>query len=336
MSNISNISDQKFGRLTALYVDTDSNKKKRCWVCKCECGKITSVVTNNLKSGITRSCGCLAKENTSKMAKNRLNNKLTDKERDNLVLLWKSGLSTGEISKIVNITHSSVASALKTRNINTTDGGIRVKKNEFLLLENAFNNNNEETDYWGGFLAADGYMRKSNIDIILELKGSDVDHLFKLQKFIGSKHKITNSSKFTKNGNFCELRKFSFRSKHIAKILQDRYNIINKKSLTYSVPEEMKFNHNFWRGMIDGDGSLYIQRKTLILYMCGTKNVCESFLEFCKTFGNTTASVRRHGKIYDVSIAKKELVKNVLNKIYKNNIISLDRKYKIYKDYYEL
>lgn len=53
------ITNCKFGRLTALYPYNNNYKK---WVCLCDCGKETIVDKNNLTSGNTSSCGCLREE----------------------------------------------------------------------------------------------------------------------------------------------------------------------------------------------------------------------------------------------------------------------------------
>lgn len=56
----------KYGRLTVLYRDTEWDKVKNNrtvkWVCQCDCGNLTSVYSNKLRSGHTQSCGCLQKE----------------------------------------------------------------------------------------------------------------------------------------------------------------------------------------------------------------------------------------------------------------------------------
>lgn len=61
----------KFGRLTVIekaesYVSPLGNKQGR-WKCLCECGNISIVHTSNLSRGISTSCGCFAKENTSRV-----------------------------------------------------------------------------------------------------------------------------------------------------------------------------------------------------------------------------------------------------------------------------
>ena len=52
---------QQFGRLTVIE-NLSGGKKK----CKCQCGNIVEVKTDNLTSGNTQSCGCYQKDQTSK------------------------------------------------------------------------------------------------------------------------------------------------------------------------------------------------------------------------------------------------------------------------------
>lgn len=50
----------KFGRLTVIG-EGKREKGVYKWKCKCECGNITFVDSNKLRSGHTKSCGCLQK-----------------------------------------------------------------------------------------------------------------------------------------------------------------------------------------------------------------------------------------------------------------------------------
>lgn len=56
------IMGERFGRLTAIKFVGMNSLKKAVWECKCDCGNVTKVVSGNLKSGTTRSCGCLKRE----------------------------------------------------------------------------------------------------------------------------------------------------------------------------------------------------------------------------------------------------------------------------------
>jgi hypothetical protein len=55
------LTGQRFSRLTALYIDARSGTH-RAWVCSCDCGESVSVLTSELISESTKSCGCLKKD----------------------------------------------------------------------------------------------------------------------------------------------------------------------------------------------------------------------------------------------------------------------------------
>lgn len=61
----------RFERLTALQESVkDPRYTGRTWLCRCDCGKEVLAWTGNLKSGNTKSCGCLQAELT--IERNRL------------------------------------------------------------------------------------------------------------------------------------------------------------------------------------------------------------------------------------------------------------------------
>lgn len=63
MSKLIDLTGQKFGRLVVLRKAATSRMTR--WVCECECGLEITAVGENLKSGNTRSCGCLKREDMS-------------------------------------------------------------------------------------------------------------------------------------------------------------------------------------------------------------------------------------------------------------------------------
>lgn len=56
------LSRHKFSRLTVIKQSGKNKHGQIMWLCKCHCGKETVVPGHCLKSGNTRSCGCLQKE----------------------------------------------------------------------------------------------------------------------------------------------------------------------------------------------------------------------------------------------------------------------------------
>lgn len=56
------ISNKRFGRLVAVELVAQDDSWNDKYLCKCDCGNQTIVLKLSLKSGDTRSCGCLMRE----------------------------------------------------------------------------------------------------------------------------------------------------------------------------------------------------------------------------------------------------------------------------------
>ena len=56
------LTDQSFGRLTALEDVGKDKHGNRLWQCKCSCGRNTTKPASNLLRGHTTSCGCLKEQ----------------------------------------------------------------------------------------------------------------------------------------------------------------------------------------------------------------------------------------------------------------------------------
>jgi len=61
-----NLTGQVFGRLTAISLHRELGRSGK-WECICQCGKTTYVTTDQLRSGKTKSCGCLMVEGSIKV-----------------------------------------------------------------------------------------------------------------------------------------------------------------------------------------------------------------------------------------------------------------------------
>ena len=76
MAKFLDLTGQRFGKLTVIKFSKDvqsGNRKRKYWLCRCDCGNIKEVRTDCLTSGNVKSCGCLHIENSYK--------NLTDKYR---------------------------------------------------------------------------------------------------------------------------------------------------------------------------------------------------------------------------------------------------------------
>jgi hypothetical protein len=59
----------RFGRLRVIRLSPIRKCKQRVWVCQCDCGDSKEILAENLKTGASRSCGCIRVEMATEKAK---------------------------------------------------------------------------------------------------------------------------------------------------------------------------------------------------------------------------------------------------------------------------
>lgn len=82
MAKLINLIGKKFGKLTVIKRDTNKNNGVY-WVCLCDCGNYTTVRSDSLLQGITKSCGCFQKEQVKKSCKKNFTKHGLSKSRIN-------------------------------------------------------------------------------------------------------------------------------------------------------------------------------------------------------------------------------------------------------------
>ena len=60
----SNLTGQRFSRLVVQSICRQDDSNRMHWLCLCDCGNTIVARADNLKQGLTRSCGCLRIETT--------------------------------------------------------------------------------------------------------------------------------------------------------------------------------------------------------------------------------------------------------------------------------
>jgi len=64
MRRLIDLTGKRFGRLIVIKRSfPNNNQRQPNWLCKCDCGKEKVILGMSLKSGFTKSCGCLQREN---------------------------------------------------------------------------------------------------------------------------------------------------------------------------------------------------------------------------------------------------------------------------------
>lgn len=92
MPKFEDLAGQRFGRLVVVSREPNrvrnNGRAKTVWLCQCDCGKERAVLAESLKSGATKSCGCLSVEMFVKRATTHGYTK--DKKKERLYVVWRS------------------------------------------------------------------------------------------------------------------------------------------------------------------------------------------------------------------------------------------------------
>lgn len=239
--------------------------------------------------------------------------------------LYVGGLDTVQIGKRFGVSSQTVAEYLRKSGVPMRRGG--GAKRKYQLNESIFDEVNDESAYWVGFLMADGCV--SGNSITLSLSAKDGDHVNKFRVFLGSDiplRRYTYSSTFGPSSNKTyDAVTLSVHSAKIRKSLS-KFGVVPRKSKT-AVVNGLANNRHFWRGVIDGDGTLFVDKRYNVatVSLVGSKALTSQFLDFAKLHVETSALVRPHKTIFEVGISGYSAAV-LIGIIYSNASIALERK----------
>lgn len=179
-----------------------------------------------------------------------------------------------------------------------------------------------ESAYILGYLYSDGCLGTNSNCV--QITSTDKDILEKMALLIKNSDRLGVTLSKGNNSTYYHL---NITNKVIYNSLLT-WGLYPNKSLTLTVDQRLKFNKDFWRGMIDGDGSCILNDKNFYISICGTKSICEDFLEFCNTIipVNIKISINsKSGLNFAIRIIGNK-AKIIHQFIYENNTISMNRK----------
>ena len=237
---------------------------------------------------------------------------------------WKKLPSVPRLRKKLNIGRDLLARALHHYNIRPYKTREQLKRYSHNL--DNFKIDSEQKSYFIGFILADGSVRRcpgNKFRFEIGLSQKDKDQLEKIKYFLNSTHPIRMGTQ--------NIASLSILSKDLFEELA-KYNIYPNKTLKETCPEQFKLDKHFWRGVIDGDGyvTTHSTRKYPDLGLCGTKEICDSFLHFIKENGIQTKAQPRHrppfiNNHYGISFQGKPAYE-IIKLLYENSQYFLTRK----------
>lgn len=275
----------------------------------------------------------------------RVISKFTEEEKQKIIDLYKTGKTPSQICKEVD--------SLKDRKPQTLypiliKAGLYQKKDKNDLRRFKVNDSyfdvidNEHKAYWLGLLLADGFLSNSghateSFGISLSIKDKyileefvkDLESTYTVKEYIGK-------SKFENSCTDFAYAKLLIKSKQIFNKLIE-YGFTIKKSYDGVVPEEHipdNLKIHFIRGYFDGNGGLSIGSGSHLytLDFTGTKEIITWILKY---FDKENLKLQerhpdRDNNNVSIKISGDKQIYSIMNQIYKDATIYLNRKYERY------
>jgi len=257
---------------------------------------------------------------------------------------YKKGLSILKLSKEYPYSDKIISRSLKEK-------GIAIRGNSFYQSKYTFDEtyfdkiDNQFKAYWLGFIFADGYIANSKHgrkSIGISLSKKDEDHLKKFKEHIKSTYPIktyTITKGYNVGNEYVRILMKSDRA--INKLIE--YGVDFNKSYTCKFPSKdivpLDLMNHFIRGYFDGNGSLKLHSKSSIsqdfcVAFCGTKEMMmgiQNYIPLDKTFKLRQRHPERDNNNYSLEIGGRLQVKKIMDYIYHDAKIYLERKFERYQ-----
>jgi hypothetical protein len=244
--------------------------------------------------------------------------KLNDAQMATVVTRYAEGESSDGIARSLGVSAVAVRGLLHRRGVVLRSQ--REAQTRHSLRHDAFDVLTPDALYWCGFLFADGTLtpaRSGAAGLAVVVSDRDRGHLDKLRAFLGSTHAITAIARPDVNARGAS--RFAVRSTQ----LHDRLEALGMTG--GPLPPELAASHHFWRGVVDGDGSLGCYNGIPHLRLVGTAWLLAAFQAFIAAERISRATVRPHKTIYVVALCGRSATRGAAA-LYTDAPTSLTRK----------
>jgi len=196
---------------------------------------------------------------------------------------------------------------------------------KYSLNEEFFDELNEKSCYWLGFLYADGFVRKrKSSELRLKLKDSDKSHIERFIEDLGSNTPIKYYSDAKINCCYVSINS----NKLVDRLFE--LGCVQNKTQKIRIPNisDNLINH-FIRGYFDGDGSISRVKNrpnSYVISICSNKKFIDDlykFFNFGYVLNYDNYSVWKANKIDDIKLFR--------DFIYNNKETFLERKFSIFQ-----
>lgn len=251
--------------------------------------------------------------------------------------MYCDGMSTEEIGAKYHISRESVYNLFERNGFDRKRDPHRI----YSIDENYFDNiNTRNKAYILGLFWADGCNKVSENEVEISLQEED-KHILESIKQELKYDKLLNFRNISKNN---PKRKnqwhLSITSNHISQTLND-IGMVQNKSLVVEFPKNIdeKLYPDFIRGVLDGDGCVYIggNIRGSSVEIVGTVMVVQKIAEIVKDTLGVHCSIKSNKRWKDITkairIRGRYQIKTFLDWIYSDAELKLNRKYNKYQQF---
>ncbi len=192
-------------------------------------------------------------------------------------------------------------------------------------------NNKEIENYFWGFVHSDGTMREDTRNrgqLGIEINIRDEHILKTFQSSISVNSQLSNRSRTTNfsNGKESTTSIFSIHDWGFRNYALENGMFYGRKSEKIAVLDKFKNNMDYWRGFVDGDGSLgLIGSGVPFLSLCTqSENIARAFVQEFQMEHKILNRNKRDG-VYNI-VVKNEDAQRIVSKLYYKGCTALNRK----------
>ena len=276
-----------------------------------------------------------------------MNIRLTNTEKEEIENLYKNeNYNFIDIGRKLNRYESTIRRYLNSLGYVAKSQSELQRK--YPIVEDFFDKiDTEEKAYILGLLYADGYNNTDKNDVCISLKEDDVEILNKITNIIQPTKPLFYLDMSPENRGMKNSKnqyRLTINNKHISKILVElgcgktKTSVIKFPSST-QVPDNL--THHFVRGYFDGDGSISKGKNPKIgiistpEFLIPLQNILFEKLNITKTKLNTKGCYAENVNIATLQIGGRLQCIKFCSWIYKDASIFLERKNKIFDEYYK-
>ena len=237
--------------------------------------------------------------------------------------LYKNGVKNSDICKECHCSTNTISKIIDKYNIPRR----QKQQNRHKDLSKFYDLSNPETQYWIGFICADGNVNYNLSSYIykVSLFSKDWEVIEKFQKYFGKENVSIHTRK--QNG----IHEIYISSKELCEYFINQLNITTNKSLT--LDPNIEYTSNFILGYFDGDGSIRNSSEKQVRYECNITSGSLPFLEKVKEKLDEQGIYSVYYKhtdcnAYKIRIDRKEDSEKFYKWLYKDAVVCLSRKLK--------